>query len=192
MIYDSKDYDSKILEKGVFTLKADGRNAAIINGKLYLRQELRQKKDGTYPEVPNSWIPCQKEPKNGHFPCYRPAEKSDKWEQYAFEKLKGLSLVDGAYEIVGAKFQKNPDEFKDKAYLSPHATVIFDIPQELRCYEGIKKLLENLHIEGFVVYDLENKIAKKIRRDGFGFEWPQKGRSTEIKPDILESPHIKN
>lgn len=56
MIYDSKDFDAEFLKECVFTLKVDGRNAAIINGKLYVRQDLKISKDGKFDKAPEGWI----------------------------------------------------------------------------------------------------------------------------------------
>lgn len=123
----------------------------------------------------------------------RPAEKSkDKWEIWAFENLinEKISFSDGSYEIIGENFQGNPHHINTKACFSPHGTVIFEVPEKLRTFEGVKKILELMYIEGFVLYHLKTKQIKKVRRDGFGFTWPIQGRKSDVIPYILGEDKI--
>src|SRR5690606_30075325 len=103
-------------------------------------------------------------------PFLRPIDQNDKWEKYALERSNNPE--NGTYEIIGSKFMGNPYGLKDKAYLSPHGTVIFEIPDELKTFDGIKRILEVLNIEGFVLYNTKTGEVRKILRDGFSMEFP--------------------
>jgi hypothetical protein len=129
------------------------------------------------------WIPCQDEATNLLMPYLRPVTNNDKWEKYALERSKNPE--NGTYEIIGSKFMGNPYGLKDKAYLSPHGTVIFEIPDELKTFDGIKRILETLNIEGFVLYNTKTGEVRKIVCDGFGMEFPDKKKEMMVLPDLV-------
>lgn len=118
-------------------------------------------------------------------PFLRPIDQNDKWEKYAMERSGNPE--NGTYEIIGSKFMGNPYGLKDKAYLSPHGTVIFEIPEELKNFEGIQKILEIINIEGFVLYNKKTGEMRKIVREGFGMVFPDKKKEMLILPDLLKN-----
>lgn len=161
------------LTEGVATRKFDGTAAAIINGELYKRYDVKKGK-----QVPANAIPCQ-EPDaiTGHWPHWVKCDrnnKEDKWFWEGFDNaglhdLGGDTLLrDGTYELCGPKVQGNPEEF-DKHVLVEHGTFLIHIPNDLINYKGLKFLLGSLPVEGIVFHHPDGRMCK-IRKSDFGLK----------------------
>ena len=152
--------------EGIATLKLDGSCCAIINGIFYKRYDAKGKK------VPEGAIPCcEPDPVTGHFPHWVAVDltnPADKWFYAAL--LNSIEecgkLEAGTYEAIGLHFQGNPYEMEND-FLVKHGEIALDVP---RTFEGIKKYLEENHIEGIVFWK-DGKPQCKIKRSDFGFSW---------------------
>ena len=152
--------------EGVATVKYDGSCCAIIDGVFYKRYDAKKGK-----KPPEGAIQCcDPDPVTGHWPhwvkvdCSKP---EDKWHWQALVNTNASE--DGTYEAVGPHFQSNPHGLLIDA-LWPHGNRIITVE---RSFEGIRKYLQNVEIEGIVFWkDGEPKC--KIKRSDFGYEWPVK------------------
>ena len=156
--------------EGTATVKFDGSCCAIIDGVFYKRYDAKRGKP-----IPEGAIKCQEEPDpiTGHLPCWVEVDwdnPADKWFVNAYNNTP-LSYEDcytsRTYEAIGPHFQGNPYDLPDDI-LEPHGDMV--IIRLERTFEGIKKCLEENHIEGIVFWkDGEPKC--KIKRSDFGFKW---------------------
>lgn len=161
---------------GIATIKWDGACCAIINGEFYKRYDAKNGKP-----VPEGAIKCQEEadPVTGHLPCWvkvDPNDPGDKWfiEAKYNSTTCGWFCMSGikTYEAVGKHFNGNPYQM-EYDILIPHGEDIIDGelgPDGSRTFEGIKKYLEENHIEGIVFWK-EGEPKCKIKRSDFGFSW---------------------
>ena len=151
---------------GVATVKIDGACCSVINGEFYKRYDA---KNGKTP--PAGAIPCcEPDPITGHHPHWVKVDRhnpADKWFVRAYNNT--LPIEDGTYEAIGVHFQGNPYGLTDDI-LEPHGTKVIAVE---RTFDGIKKYLEENHIEG-IVFWLNGKPGCKIKRSDFGFSWNRK------------------
>jgi len=176
-----------ILLHGIATLKIDGSNGYVFEMPddkgntqliLYRRQDPRLTKEGERKEKEGKeleksdfvfiegGIYCQEKPHHTHFPVQRPLTSKDKWEVLAYQRARDAGkLCKGSVEIVGRKFQKNADNYDVDAGLVYHGMVVFEIPKELRTFEGMYEFFKEVNMEGLVFYH-QGKVVK-IRRDAF-------------------------
>lgn len=158
--------------EGLATVKWDGSCCAIIDGVFYKRYDAKNGKP-----VPEGAIKCQEEadPVTGHLPCWVKVDKNNPGDKWFVEAEKSVNYTNTqlasirTYEAIGKHFNGNPYNM-DYDTLIPHGVDIIEVP---RTFEGIKKYLEDNHIEGIVFWkDGEPKC--KIKRSDFGFEWQPK------------------
>lgn len=162
--------------EGVATRKFDGTAAAIINGELYRRYDVKKGKS-----VPPDAIPCQ-EPDliTGHWPHWVKCDKGNKEDKYFFEGFNNLikdsiqfyypladTALDGTYELCGPKVQGNPENF-DSHRLVNHKYSNVVVPDKLT-FENIKTLLTHFDIEGIVFHHPDGRMCK-IRKSDFGIK----------------------
>lgn len=145
------------------TRKFDGTAAAIINGKLYKRYDVKKGR-----QVPANAIPCQEpDPITGHWPHWVLCDKNNKEDKYFFQGLDNLSLfgeiADGTYELCGNKIQGNPEKLSGH-FLIKHGCEVLQI-QDLS-FEGLKKYLSENDIEGIVFHHPDGRMCK-IRKSDF-------------------------
>lgn len=76
-------------------------------------------------------------------------------------------MSDWTFEAIGKHFQGNPYNIGYDT-LVRHGGVELSVE---RSYEGIKKYLEVMPMEG-IVFWLDGQPMCKIKRKDFGFEWP--------------------
>lgn len=149
------------LIEGVATRKFDGTAAAIIDGNLYKRYDVKKGR-----QVPPNAIPCQ-EPDTitGHWPHWVKCNPdTDKYFYEAFENLD--SWEDGTYEMCGPKVQGNPEKFS-KHILVRHGIEVLNIPD--RTFDAIKSLLSIMEVEGIVFHHPDGRMCK-IRKSDFGIK----------------------
>ena len=154
--------------KGKATMTVDGSCCAIISGELYKRSDAKAGK-----QPPEGAIPCcDPDPVTGHWPHWVKCDrnnKGDKWFWAAYDNAKesGEDLSDWTFEAIGKHFQGNPYNIGYDT-LVRHGAVELGVE---RSYEGIKKYLETMPMEG-IVFWLDGQPMCKIKRKDFGFEWP--------------------
>ncbi len=160
--------------EGIATRKFDGTAAAVINGELYKRYDVKKGR-----AVPANAIPCQEpDPITGHWPHWVKVDfesKEDKYFKEAWERDKG-EFPDGTYELCGPKINGNKEQlichvlwrhgwntldFKYGNYLCP-TKMNFDSLRELLS-------LESFDTEGIVFYHPDGRMAK-IRKSDFGIK----------------------
>ena len=166
--------------EGIATVKIDGACCAIIGGRLYKRYDA---KNGKKP--PADAIPCcEPDSVTGHWPHWVPVkadDPDDKWFNVAWQNALEYDpeaptdrtifpLPDGTYEAVGPHFQSNPHHLN---YDTLIAHGIFQRPDVVRTFEGIRDYLESHDIEGLVFWK-DGEPQCKIKRSDFGFPWPAK------------------
>jgi hypothetical protein len=149
--------------EAIATRKFDGTAAAIINGELYKRYDVKKGK-----QVPIHAIPCQ-EPDTitGHWPHWVKCEvrPEDKFFLEAFHDL--VDKKDGTYELVGPKVQGNPEKFA-KHTLVLHGSIRIDLPS--LDFDVLREWLTSSEndIEGIVFHHINDGRMCKLRKSDFG------------------------
>lgn len=156
---------------GIATQKHDGTACMVEGGVLYKRREQRAGVSGpseNFRLVDHDlttdkiigWVPVGDGPE-------------DKWHRQALANT-GIEppdvLPDGTYELVGPKIQGNPEKY-EKHTLVRHGHKPYIVPRD---YEGMKELLAELDVEGFVFHHPDGRMAKIKARD-FGIKRKQAG-----------------
>jgi hypothetical protein len=154
-----------IAGEGVATRKYDGTACLVEDGKLWKRREQRAG-TGAPPEdfrlVEHDlttdkiigWVPVGDGP-------------DDKWYREALNNAGGIGgLPDGTYELLGPKVQGNPERFEQHTLLRHVDAEPYIVP---RTYAGMRDLLKELDVEGFVFHHPDGRMAKIKARD-FGIK----------------------
>jgi hypothetical protein len=168
------------------TRKYDGTAAAIINGVLHKRYDVKKGKS-----VPEGAIPCQ-EPDliTGHWPHWvkvNPENKEDKYFMEGWSNLISFEALtaepfnphyyDGTYELCGEKVQGNPEKIKGHQLIK-HGSVGVEINFKLG-YEVLKSFLSRADPEdcGFIQFNIEGIVFHhpdgrmcKLRKSDFGIK----------------------
>jgi hypothetical protein len=149
--------------EGTATRKFDGTAAAIINGVLYKRYDVKKGK-----QVPDGAIPCQEPDEiTGHWPHWVKCEDGSPEDKYFFDGLRNVPGVpDGTYELCGPKVQGNPEKL-DKHYLIQHGCNRLKIAD--LSFEGLRDYLSRHDIEGIVFHHPDGRMCK-IRKSDFGIK----------------------
>lgn len=148
--------------EGFATRKFDGTAAAIINGQLYKRYDVKKGR-----QVPENAIPCQEPDEiTGHHPHWVKCQTDNKEDRY-FLQAFDFKLPDGTYELVGPKVQSNPEGFPAHA-LVRHGDFHLIVPD--LSFEGLKKYLSENDIEGIVFHHKTDGRMCKIRKSDFGIK----------------------
>lgn len=177
--------------EGTATEKFDGTACMIRGGLLFKRYDRKATRKARqqhiagepYSEkemkvVPKEWEPCEPEPDpvTGHWPGWVPVSNGpdDQWHRGGKENVSRYYLLDGTYELVGPKVQGNPYELEEHqlwrhGFLRTRA--FYKDPP--RTFDGLKKWLFEIPVEGIVWHHDDGRMVKIKRRD-FGIEWPVK------------------
>lgn len=150
--------------EGIPTRKFDGTACAIINGLLYKRYDAKKGK-----QVPENSIQCQ-EPDiiTGHWPHWVLCSHVKPEDRYHFEGLNNLiEKVNGTYELCGPKVQNNAEGFLIHQLIL-HGCVKLNITDF--SFDGIKKYLSEVNIEGIVFHHKTDGRMCKIRKTDFGIK----------------------
>lgn len=148
--------------EGIATVKLDGTCCLIKDGVLYKRYTLKKNRVAPDGFMPSPRIEGQTE---GTITGFVPLTKHDKYHKEAFDRS---DKKDGTYELIGPKFQSNPEK-ADCHMLIPHGSrVIEDLPR--RDFDTVKAWLESHHVEGIVFHHPDGRMVK-IRRKDYGFKW---------------------
>lgn len=158
-----------IAGEGIATAKIDGTCCLVRNGKLYKRYELKHNKT-----APEGFEAAQSpDPKTGDTPGWVPVGDGpeDKWHREAFDLLIEGWAIDGTYELVGPKIQKNPYKLSSHRLIRHGKEALS--PQPPRDFNGLRSWLENHEMEGIVWHHPDGRMVKLKRKD-FGLPWPVK------------------
>lgn len=152
-------------EKGVVaTRKYDGTAAAIIDGLLYKRYDVKKGKS-----VPVGAIPCQDPDEiTGHWPHWVKCETDKPEDKYFLEAFKTYTYPDGTYELCGPKVQGNPERF-DRHMLIPHGGIDLDLTIKIYDFELFREYLSNVDIEGIVFHHPDGRMCK-LRKSDYGIK----------------------
>lgn len=150
--------------KGVATRKFDGTAAAIIDGQLYKRYDVKKGRP-----VPAGAIPCQDPaPITGHWPHWIYTNANVPEDKYFIEAYLNLKEHrDGTFELCGPKVQGNPEGF-DKHVLVRHGSEELTLPG--LAFHEIKSYLEDHDFEGIVFHHRTDGRMCKIRKSDFGIK----------------------
>lgn len=180
-----------IADEGVATIKYDGTCCMIKAGELYKRYDRklaksksrRLKRDKSYiPQKedyklpPDGWIAAESVPdqKIGHWPGWMPVGNGpeDQWHREAKENCN--IFLDGTYELVGPKIQKNPYKLAHHD-LWPHGAEFHHSRTPPREFNQLKLWFQlNPQFEGIVWHHPDGRMVK-IKCKDFGFDWPSNG-----------------
>ena len=166
-----------LADEGIATLKIDGTACMVKDGVLYKRYDRkRNRKTGKYKDAPSGWIATEEKPNEhtGHWPGWVAVDENnpaDKWHVQGFNNAtQRCPLINGTYELVGPKIQKNP-YMLDYHTLWTHGLDIIDGHLFDLSFESIKTYLRSCVVEGIVWHHPDGRMCKIKRRD-FGFKWP--------------------
>ena len=151
------------LTEGVATRKFDGTAAAIINGELYKRYDVKKGK-----QVHEGAIPCQEPDEiTGHWPHWVKCKRENPEDKYFFEAFdKKEFKSDATYELCGTKINGNRENITGH-YLLRHG--IDRLYVDDRSFDGIKKYLTDNDFEGIVFHHPDGRMCK-IRKSDFGIK----------------------
>jgi hypothetical protein len=163
--------------EGTASVKWDGTACMVQDHKLFRRYDC---KHGKTP--PEGFVPCgDPDSVTGHWPGWIPIDDGPecKWHR---EALLGIYASDGTrfrpsqvlpngtYELCGPRVQGNPQQLPEHE-LVPHGQDVIRPPRD---WDGLRGYLErNRSLEGIVWAHPDGRMAK-LRRDDFGFSWPNK------------------
>jgi hypothetical protein len=162
--------------EGIATRKFDGTAAAIINGEVYKRYDVKKGR-----QVPEGAIPCQ-EPDaiTGHWPHWVKCDRDNKEDKYFFEGLDNLdTLEDSTYELCGPKVQGNPEGLSQHTLVKHGAEEINLLPLT---FDGLKEFFTYKDIEGIVFHHPDGRMCK-IRKSDFGIK---RQSATEARKEWLD------
>lgn len=151
-------------DKGVkATRKFDGTAAAIIDGVLYKRYDVKKGR-----QVPENAIPCQ-EPDaiTGHWPHWVKVDANNPEDKYFIEAWNNRSdKRDGTYELIGPKIQGNPERFESHTLVrhGERELLVRDLS-----FAGIFHAVSVHDIEGIVFHHPDGRMCK-IRKSDFGIK----------------------
>lgn len=159
-----------ITGEGVPTRKFDGTACAIINGELYKRYDAKiNKKTGIRKPIPKGAISCQEPDEiTGHYPHWIKCDSGDnsnKWHFIAFNSLE--NKTDGTYELCGEKVQSNPEKIDGHKLIKHGEEILYFMDFS---FDGLKKYLSSVDIEGIVFHHKEDGRMCKIRKSDFGIK----------------------
>lgn len=148
--------------EGYATRKFDGTAAAIIDGNLYKRYDVKKGR-----QVPPNAIPCQ-EPDviTGHWPHWVKCDPDT--DKYFFEAFNHpeFDRADGTYELIGPKVQGNPEKYPVHTLVKHGAE---DLMVTDRSFDWLKMYLSRVDIEGIVFHHPDGRMCK-IRKSDFGIK----------------------
>jgi len=158
--------------EGVPTVKWDGTACMVRDDQLFTRYDRkRNRKTGKRKPAPPGWEACEEEPNEhtGHWPGWVPVgEDEPQFTHHRHAKVEAGHLPDGTYELIGPKFQGNPQAVSDSWFV-PHGKT--EVPCGERTFEAIRTRLGVTPFEGIVFHHEDGRMAKVKRKD-FGLPWP--------------------
>jgi hypothetical protein len=150
--------------EGVATRKFDGTSAAVINGNLYKRYDVKKGRT-----VPANAIPCQEpDPITGHWPHWIPVDFTSNENRYFAEAWfsDNGDFEDGTYELIGPKIQGNPEKWFVHSLIR-HGSIVMDCGE--RTFESLRDFLISNDIEGLVFHHPDGRMCK-LRKSDYGLK----------------------
>ncbi len=153
--------------EGIPTRKFDGTAAAVIDGKLYKRYDVKKGRT-----VPLNAIPCQEPDEiTGHHPHWVLCSHDEPGDKYFFEGYNSLAelgkVENGTYELIGEKVQGNPEKIEGH-HLVKHGIEKMEVPD--LSFDAIKYIFEVCDVEGIVFHHVSDGRMCKIRKSDFGIK----------------------
>ena len=152
-----------IFGEGIARQKYDGTCVLIRDAKLYKRHEVREGK-----QTPDGFEEIDHDDETGKRVGWVPVGDGpeDRWHREAFDALLPTRREDGTYELVGPKIQGNPEGASHHQLVRHAEACPYIVP---RTFEGMRDLLSDLDVEGFVFHHEDGRMAKIKARD-FGIK----------------------
>lgn len=156
--------------EGIPTRKFDGTAAAIINGEIYKRYDVKKGR-----QVPVGAIPCQEADLiTGHHPHWVKCDREKNEDKYFFEGFDLLveldEVYDGTYELIGEKINGNPEHITGHI-LVRHGSFFLTHGLALPLtFAKIRFFLSFVPYEGIVFHHKSDGRMCKIRKSDFGFK----------------------
>lgn len=141
--------------EGVATEKFDGTCCMIRDGKLYKRYEVKSGKKAPENFEPANEVDSVTGKQQGWLPVGDGPE--DQWHRGAFTYQE-----DGTYELIGPKIQGNPKNLPVHLLIRHGTTILTDAPRD---FEGIKRYLDSIQIEGIVWHHPDGRMVKIKKKD---------------------------
>lgn len=146
--------------EGWATRKYDGQCCMVRGGKLFRRYEVKNGK----PE-PEGFEPAQEpDAVTGDCPGWVPVGDGPN-DAYFREAFHG-DEIDGTYELVGPKVQKNLEGYEKHSLVAHALAEKLDAP---RTFDEIKAWLADKNVEGIVWHHPDGRMVKIKKRD-FGMK----------------------
>lgn len=149
--------------EGVATRKYDGTCMMFDGNGWYARREVKPGK--TPPEI---FVGVDRDEQTGKVIGWVPAPESP-FARFFLEALEADQrweiLTDwepGTYELVGPKIQGNPEGYTTHQLIRHAGAERYIVP---RSFEGMRELLAELDVEGFVFHHEDGRMAKIKKRD---------------------------
>ena len=149
-----------LMGEGYATVKFDGVNVRVYQGKLYRRQKPAS---GEYTDA--SYVPID-----------RNTPEAWLYEAFDREAAKPDGIKDGIYECIGPKVNGNPHHQTQHELIRvlPPAPELF-VPADClltRSFDGFRDFFVRYPmVEGLVFHHLDGRMAK-IKRKDYGMVWP--------------------
>lgn len=153
--------------EGVCTRKYDGTCVMFDGEKWWARREVKEGKS-----APAGFVPVSHDHITLAATGWQPIAQSP-FAKFHVEALKNLIEANmgssqalyliGTYELCGPKINKNPEGYAEHVLIAHVNAERYSVP---RTFEGIRDLLDELDVEGFVFHhDDGHKMAKIKSRD---------------------------
>jgi len=150
--------------EAIATRKFDGTAAAIINGELFKRFDVKKGRS-----IPVDAIACQEADLiTGHHPHWVKCDRSKSEDKFFFEGFDNLEIkTDGTFELCGPKVQGNPENL-EKHTLIKHGCEVFEFSSFE--FNDLEKFLSENDIEGIVFHHNSDGRMCKLRKSDFGMK----------------------
>lgn len=150
--------------EAIATRKFDGTAAAIINGELFKRFDVKKGRS-----IPANAIACQEADLiTGHHPHWVKCDRSKSEDKFFFEGFDNLEIkTDGTFELCGPKVQGNPEKL-EKHTLIKHGCEVFEFSSFE--FNDLEKFLSENDIEGIVFHHNSDGRMCKLRKSDFGIK----------------------
>lgn len=150
--------------EGIATRKLDGMCAAVIDGVLYKRREIKPGKD-----TPEGFLESERDEKTGKIIGWVPVGEGPE-DKYFREAWQRREFHDGTYELVGPKSQGGVEQYPGHHLISHNADeLIFEDQPPYRDLESLKRWMTGCDIEGIVFHHEDGRMAKLKLKD-FGLK----------------------
>lgn len=144
--------------EGIATFKWDGTCCMVKDMVLFKRYDGSKSKF-----LPPDFVAA--DDADSHWLGWRPVGSGpeDRWFSEAWSKLP-TPLVNGTYELVGPKINKNEDHLLEHCFKAHGDVQINDVP---RTFDGLRDWLAGKDMEGIVFHHPDGRMAK-IKLKDFG------------------------